>query len=97
MPVDPCSTDPFHCNCIQGLDLDTLKKPMKLHVLERKSGRILSGNEGPTEANLETWLKEHPTFQVIRPKVKTKLPSPYLLKLRKYFKNCFSKFFISFL
>ncbi|CAB3368135.1 Hypothetical predicted protein [Cloeon dipterum] len=36
-------------------------------MYEQKSGRILAGTNAPTESNLNTWLKEHPTFQVCKP------------------------------
>jgi hypothetical protein len=36
-------------------------------VLERKTGKILSGSAAPKVANLEVWLKDNPTFEVIKP------------------------------
>ena len=36
-------------------------------VLERKTGKILSGSAAPKVANLELWLKDNPTFEVIKP------------------------------
>lgn len=39
-------------------------------VFEKSSGRMLSGSKAPTMANLEQWLKAHPTFEVYRPRGK---------------------------
>lgn len=36
-------------------------------VLERKTGKILSGSLAPKVANLEQWLKDNATFEVIKP------------------------------
>lgn len=35
-------------------------------VFERKTGRILTGNNAPSAANLDKWLQEHPGFEVVR-------------------------------
>lgn len=35
-------------------------------VFDRASGKILSGNKAPSAANIEKWLKEHPTYEVVR-------------------------------
>lgn len=42
-------------------------------VMERKTGKILSGSLAPKVVNLEHWLKENPTYEVIKP---TSLPKP---------------------
>ncbi|KAF7996636.1 hypothetical protein HCN44_002282 [Aphidius gifuensis] len=34
-------------------------------VLERKTGKVLSGENAPTLANLDNWLKENPTFEQV--------------------------------
>ncbi|XP_029633822.1 platelet binding protein GspB isoform X2 [Octopus sinensis] len=49
--------------------LPSLKKESnsKVVVLERKSGRILTGPTAPTESVLREWLTEHPTFEVLQP------------------------------
>lgn len=39
----------------------------KVVVLERKTGRILTGPTAPTESGLKEWLTEHPTFEVLQP------------------------------
>lgn len=39
----------------------------KVVVLERRSGRVLTGTQAPTEAQLEIWLETHPTFEVMQP------------------------------
>lgn len=36
-------------------------------VLERKTGKILSGSSAPKVSNLEQWLKDNSTFEVIKP------------------------------
>ncbi|XP_034940332.1 death-inducer obliterator 1 isoform X2 [Chelonus insularis] len=36
-------------------------------VFERRTGKVLTGVDAPTTSNLKTWLKEHPTFEVVRP------------------------------
>ena len=38
-----------------------------MNVYERKSGRILTGNNAPTTTNLKKWLQDNPTFEVIQP------------------------------
>lgn len=35
-------------------------------VFERKSGKILSGSNAPSAANLDKWLVDHPGFEVVR-------------------------------
>ncbi|KAK0163664.1 hypothetical protein PV327_007322 [Microctonus hyperodae] len=35
-------------------------------VFERRTGKVLTGGDAPTTSNLKTWLKEHPTFEVVR-------------------------------
>lgn len=35
-------------------------------VFERKTGKILSGTNAPSAANLDKWLREHPGFEVVR-------------------------------
>ncbi|XP_066589494.1 uncharacterized protein pps [Prorops nasuta] len=35
-------------------------------VFERKTGKVLTGTDAPTVANLKTWLKENPTYEVVR-------------------------------
>ncbi|XP_011308200.1 death-inducer obliterator 1 [Fopius arisanus] len=36
-------------------------------VFERKTGKLLTGSDAPTRANLQNWLREHPTFEAVRP------------------------------
>lgn len=36
-------------------------------VFERRTGKVLTGTDAPTTSNLKIWLKEHPTFEVVRP------------------------------
>ncbi|XP_055387754.1 uncharacterized protein LOC129616242 [Condylostylus longicornis] len=47
--------------------LPTPKKIERVCVFERKTGKILTGNNAPTTANLKRWLQENPTFEVIQP------------------------------
>lgn len=35
-------------------------------MFNRATGKILSGNKAPSAANIEQWLKEHPTYEVVR-------------------------------
>lgn len=55
-----------------------LKKPANLSddtpvpVIDRKTGKILAGASAPKVGNLEQWLKENPTYEVVKP---TTLPS----------------------
>lgn len=50
-----------------------LKKPANLAdsapvpVMERRTGKILTSSNAPKVAQLEQWLKEHPTYEVIKP------------------------------
>lgn len=41
----------------------------RVMVMERRSGRVLTGPDAPTEAQLEIWLETHPTFEVMQPSV----------------------------
>ncbi|XP_072754551.1 uncharacterized protein Pps isoform X2 [Anoplolepis gracilipes] len=41
------------------------KSEARVVVLDRKSGKLLTGADAPTRSNLRTWLKENPTFEVI--------------------------------
>lgn len=36
-------------------------------VMERHTGRLVTGAHAPTAANLTSWLTKHPTFEVLRP------------------------------
>lgn len=40
-------------------------------MFDRASGKILSGNKAPSAANIDKWLKEHPTYEVVRSTSKT--------------------------
>lgn len=39
----------------------------RVSVIERRTGRILTGPNAPTERNLQEWLKLHPSFEVLSP------------------------------
>ena len=36
-------------------------------VIERRSGRVLTGLSAPTEVKLELWLQTHPSYEVVLP------------------------------
>jgi hypothetical protein len=40
----------------------------RIIVMERRTGKILTGPNAPTAANLRSWLERHPSFEVLRPK-----------------------------
>ncbi|XP_015115469.1 titin [Diachasma alloeum] len=42
-------------------------KESRVIVFERKTGKLLTGSDAPTRSNLQNWLKEHPTFEAVRP------------------------------
>ncbi|TMW49014.1 hypothetical protein DOY81_005902 [Sarcophaga bullata] len=46
---------------------DRKPKLERVNVYERKSGRIITGNNAPTTTNLKKWLQDNPTFEVIQP------------------------------
>ncbi|XP_064597582.1 death-inducer obliterator 1-like [Liolophura sinensis] len=39
----------------------------KVVVMERRTGRVLTGPSAPSESNLGDWLRTHPSFEVLRP------------------------------
>ncbi|XP_033727840.1 uncharacterized protein LOC117317151 isoform X2 [Pecten maximus] len=57
----------------QGIKLKD-KAERKVCVLEKKTGRILTGNNAPTEANIKIWLESHRSFEILCP---TKKPSSF--------------------
>lgn len=76
------------CVYFQGSSENTGGK--KVVVLERKTGRIVTGPLAPTEDSLQNWIEQHQTFEVLCPSVKTstfyssKLPlwlNPYYIML----------------
>ncbi|XP_069678239.1 death-inducer obliterator 1 isoform X2 [Periplaneta americana] len=52
-----------------SVQLPRAKPDARVIVFERKSGRLLAGANAPTAGNLKTWLKDNPTFEVVRPGV----------------------------
>lgn len=36
-------------------------------MIERKSGRVLTGSNAPTTHNLKKWLQDNQTFEVVQP------------------------------
>ncbi|XP_008550107.2 uncharacterized protein LOC103573034 isoform X2 [Microplitis demolitor] len=47
---------------------DTPKSSLDARVIvfEKKTGKVLTGSDAPLASNLKTWLKEHPTFEIVR-------------------------------
>ncbi|XP_047109427.1 uncharacterized protein LOC124777919 [Schistocerca piceifrons] len=43
------------------------KPQTRVIVYERRTGKLLSGKNAPTLGNLKNWLKENPTFEVVKP------------------------------
>ncbi|XP_029170673.1 uncharacterized protein LOC114940265 isoform X2 [Nylanderia fulva] len=41
------------------------KAETRVIVLDRKTGKLLTGADAPMKSNLQTWLKENPTFEAI--------------------------------
>lgn len=39
----------------------------RILVMERSSGRVLTGVNAPTTESLESWLSAHPTYEVVKP------------------------------
>lgn len=44
-----------------------LKNKNRVVVMEKKTGRYLTGSSAPTVENLKQWLSEHPTFEIVPP------------------------------
>jgi len=43
------------------------KNTPNLVVMERHTGRLVTGAHAPSAANLISWLTKHPSFEVLRP------------------------------
>lgn len=77
---------PSRVNSIYCSDSCILKHAQgveKVVVFERKSGKILSGSNAPSAANLEKWLRDHPGFEAVRSTSKPqiqKIQKVYLIK-----------------
>ncbi|KAH8289050.1 hypothetical protein KR054_006826 [Drosophila jambulina] len=54
---------------------DSVSKVERIHVFERKSGRMITGHLAPTALQLRKWLQENPTFEVL-PLETTQSPDP---------------------
>ncbi|KAG8229961.1 hypothetical protein J437_LFUL008534, partial [Ladona fulva] len=52
-----------------ALTAKVAKGDARVIVYERKTGRLITGTNAPTVSNLKSWLKDHPTFEVVRPGV----------------------------
>ncbi|KAK3088115.1 hypothetical protein FSP39_014910 [Pinctada imbricata] len=75
-----CSTDHIHKHAKDSLkyihkqELEFGRKSAdvrRVTVIEKKSGKVLSGPNAPLETILKTWLEHHPTFEVIKPRPRT--------------------------
>ncbi|XP_043471385.1 uncharacterized protein LOC122504370 isoform X2 [Leptopilina heterotoma] len=43
------------------------KVDARVMVYDRKTGKVLSGAGAPTAGNLKNWLKENPSYEIVRP------------------------------
>lgn len=50
-----------------GKAVASVKSSGPIIVMERKTGRCLTGKNAPTAENLKAWLQSHPTFEVVPP------------------------------
>ncbi|XP_059480576.1 death-inducer obliterator 1 isoform X2 [Neocloeon triangulifer] len=64
-PLTAKAEDPSKSAPSENSQADTSEN--RVLMFEQKTGRILAGTNAPTESNLKTWLKEHPTYQVCKP------------------------------
>ncbi|XP_055853477.1 uncharacterized protein LOC129917135 [Episyrphus balteatus] len=46
---------------------DRKPKVERVCVLERRTGKLLTGSNAPTTLNLKKWLQDNPTFEVVQP------------------------------
>lgn len=53
-------------------------------MFDRASGKILSGNKAPSAANIEKWLQEHPSYEVVRSTSKN-IPNTKVKKINNNF------------
>lgn len=79
-PTPPLSSKSKAINQLKkSISSDGTNKPSNLTddtpvpVMERKTGKILTGSSAPKVANLEQWLKDNATYEVIKP---ASLPRP---------------------
>lgn len=63
----PTSNNKLFCSdeCIVKHAANVEKKVV---VYDRRTHKLLSGANAPTAANLDRWLKDHPTYEVVRTK-----------------------------
>ena len=59
-----CHGDDVYCIVTGNKSLSTTERVV---VMERKSGKLLTGPAAPTEATLKLWLKNHETFEILQP------------------------------
>ncbi|CAH0557349.1 unnamed protein product [Brassicogethes aeneus] len=52
--------------CSEACILEQAKNVERAVVFDRATGNMLTGNKAPSAANLEQWLKEHPTFEAVK-------------------------------
>lgn len=46
---------------------DRKPKVERVCVLERRTGKLLTGSNAPTTLNLKKWIQDNPTFEVVQP------------------------------
>lgn len=57
----------FVFNNFQETKQTVKNQSQRITVFERATGKCLSGSNAPSAANLKSWLKEHPGFEVVKP------------------------------
>ena len=57
--------------CDVSVLMQTSKVAPDIVVMERHTGRLVTGSHAPTAANLVAWITKHPTFEVLRPGQRT--------------------------
>ncbi|XP_008203229.1 uncharacterized protein LOC100679883 isoform X2 [Nasonia vitripennis] len=48
-------------------DTSKSKADVRVVVFDKKTGNVLTGSNAPTASNLKAWLKENPSYEVVKP------------------------------
>jgi hypothetical protein len=58
------------CDVWQGVNAASqeLVKSERVVVFERATGKLVTGPNAPTESGLLSWIRRHPTFEVVQPR-----------------------------
>ncbi|XP_011503816.1 PREDICTED: death-inducer obliterator 1 [Ceratosolen solmsi marchali] len=48
------------------MSVPKLKSDIRIVVFDKKTGKVLTGTDAPSALNLKVWLKEHPTYEVVK-------------------------------